>query len=650
MNFFGMRGAASTALMRAQYRAFTRQIPLLYLTLLANSAAVAFTFRSLAPPWLDCYLPIGLGCVCVVRLAMWLRAREREFDRSQLIRRLRVTMILVVVLGAAFTFWGLALYPYGDAYARGHVAFYMGITVIACVFCLMHLRSAALVLAAIVNVPLAVFFLLTGNPVFIAIALNIVLVSGSMIVILLIYYRDFADLVESKEALLTQQRTLQELSDLNHSLANLDPLTALPNRRRFFSDVEALIGSAQNTMFAVGIMDLDGFKQVNDLYGHVAGDRVLVETAQRLRSLVTPSVTVARLGGDEFGIIARDLSNAERFASFCAELTRISALPHTTNGMTTRLSGSLGLAIYPHAGASAEQLFERADFALFHAKTHSRGQAVTFSAEHEIQIRRSSAVEHELCHSDLREELSLMYQPIVDLRTGRVTAFEALARWRNARLGPVAPNEFIRTAEHCGMIHEITLILLEQALAFLRRCPPALSLSFNLSALDVASAEAVDRIVALLAAHRDIASRIRFEVTETAFVRDFELARRAILTLKAHGARVALDDFGTGFSSLSSMDQLPIDCIKIDKSFIDDIVLRERSQSIVKTVFDLCKNLQLECVVEGVEALQQIDVLRTLGCAYVQGYVFSRPLAERDALALDVQSPLRLPAREAAVE
>jgi predicted signal transduction protein with EAL and GGDEF domain len=274
----------SPELLQAQVRAFSRQVPLMYVLVVANTLALAATHLKSAPPLLT-YGFAGLLClISVGRLVIWWRAKGDSIDPARARTLLRQTVTFAGVLGVGFTVWGFCLYPYGDAYAKAHVAFYMAITAIGCIFCLMHMRTAALLLTAIVVGPMALFFLLSGNPVFMAIAFNMVAVAVTMIIILLVSYRDFADLVESRRGLEARQAETQRLSDENLRLANLDGLTGLPNRRQFFHLLERTIerAGAEQRRFVVGVIDLDGFKPVNDAYGHAIGDRVLIEAGQRL--------------------------------------------------------------------------------------------------------------------------------------------------------------------------------------------------------------------------------------------------------------------------------------------------------------------------------------------------------------------------------
>jgi diguanylate cyclase (GGDEF)-like protein len=631
-------------LARSQLAAFSKQIPLLYFILLANSIAVSATHFETAPVYLTVYVPALLSIVCLVRLIAWHRTRWAEIDGAEAVRRLRTTNRLVAILGVSFTLWALSLYRYGDAYAQSHIAFYMALTVIGCIFCLMHLRPAALLLTLIVTIPFTVFFTLTGNIVFVAISMNILLVAIAMIFILFTYYRDFANLIESKKELVAKQIETQRLSDDNFRLANLDSLTELPNRRRFFADLHALIHQAQDSAarFAVGLIDLDGFKPVNDLYGHSTGDRVLKEAGRRLRQRCGASVTVARLGGDEFGLIVDgDLTDAEIRAlgrSLCEAL----AAPYVMPDVTAQISGSVGIATFPEAGRSSEHLFERADYALYYAKQNLRGSTVIFSSEHETELREFGLIEQGLRHADLERELSLVFQPIFALDSMRTVSFEALARWNSPTLGPVAPSAFIKAAERSDLISRLTEVLLRKALQAAGNWPEDVRISFNLSVRDIASPDAILRLIAVIERSGIAPDRIDLEVTETAVMRDFEQASEALRCLKQLGVHISLDDFGTGFSSLSCVHRLPLDKIKIDRSFIAEIDTRQTCRDIVRTVVDLCRNLKLACVVEGAETEAQLRILADLGCNCIQGYYFGLPMPAADVpghLAREQEGP-----------
>jgi diguanylate cyclase (GGDEF)-like protein len=615
-------------LVRAQLQAFSRQIPLLYFILLANTAAVAITHMDSAPLWLSVYIPAALGILCLIRCWHWWRVRHRVLTHDEALPELRKLTWLVGLFGIAFSGWSLLLLPYGSAFEQAQVAFYMGTTLVACVFCLIHVRAPALLLIGIVTVSLSVFLVFTGRPVFIAIAVDMTLVGVALAVVIQLYCRTFADAIHAQRELQASQHNTQRLSDDNYRLANLDSLTGLPNRRSFFASLRAL---AEQTLatgggFNVGVIDLDGFKQVNDIYGHASGDLVLKEVGTRLLSLGETGLTFARLGGDEFGVLVRHrLSNAALVAlgqRICDALSR----PYLVADNVADLSGTIGWAAFPEAGSTVAQVFERADAALYVGKENRRGRPVIFSAEHETRMRRLSLVTQELRHADLDAELFLEFQPIYDLLTRRPIGLEALGRWHNARLGMVRPEEFIRIAERTDLILSITDVLLRQALAEVAHWPSQPYLSFNLSAVDISTSARARRLIDIVAASGVVPYRVTFEITETALTRDFEQAHSAITMLKEAGCRVSLDDFGTGYSSLSYVHRLPFDAIKIDRSFVTDVDTNSASKKIVKSVIDLCRNLGLECVVEGLETPSQAEVVKALGARAVQGYLFSLPM------------------------
>jgi diguanylate cyclase (GGDEF)-like protein len=615
-------------LLESQARALSRQIPLLYAILTINAVALAFTHAHTAPLALTVVVPVLLFCACLVRAVSWLRQSKHAMTSAQAVRRLKVTMGLAPVLGLGFTAWSLSLYPYGDAYAQCHVAFYMAYTAMGCIFCLMHLRSAALVLMGVVLVPFTMFFCIFGNFVMKAIALNLLLVSAVMVLLLLRNYADFADLIVSKRELLARQAEAHLLSEENGRLANLDALTGLPNRRLFLTKLDEMLQDArrEGKRFALALIDLDRFKSVNDVYGHAAGDRLLAEVGARLTRLVGPLVKVGRLGGDEFVAMIEGDPDDDAVQAFGDELCAALQGPYRVGDSVSDTCGSAGLVVYPRGGETAEQLFERADYALYYAKQSHTGQAVLFSEKHATMIRDAVQLEMALLHADLEKEMWLAFQPMVDAASNRTIGFEALARWNSPALGPVAPDVFIPLAERSGMVCKLTEKLFVKALAAAAGWQPELRISFNLSAQDVVAPHIVETVRRIVAQSGVSAGRIDLEITETAVMRDFNAASEALTAFRAMGLRVSLDDFGTGYSSLSHVHRLKPDKIKIDRSFVAGIKDDRTSRDIVRTIVDLCHTLDMGCVVEGVETEAQMRILTSLGCRVMQGYYFSRPM------------------------
>lgn len=622
-------------LMRAQISALKRQLPLCYLLLGSNVLTLAFTHYHVAPDLLSCCAPGLLLPICVHRTFVWSRLEVDALSEEALHRRLKSAVATTGFLGLCFTTWSLLLAPYGDAFLQSHVAFFMSVTVIGCIACLMQLQPSALLLTATVTLPFLLRFLLSGNVVLMAIALNFGLVAVVMNVLLANCFKEFRDLISSRA-------NLAILSDENFRHANLDSLTGLANRRSFFRDLEEIIHDArkQDRCFTLGLVDLDGFKPINDVYGHTAGDLVLKEVAKRLVTVLGASTKLARLGGDEYGFILPGRADEDGLRATGQAISAVLQRPIQLPTGRAQIAASIGFAAFPAMGDTLEQLIERADYALYFAKDHHRGSAVVFTGRHEDAIRARSSIEQELRRADLDAELSLQYQPLYDIGLDRVVAFEALARWTHPRLGSVPPAEFIVAAERIGLITAVTETLLKKACTAMQDWPDDIGLSFNLSVHDIASQAAILRIGDIIEESGIDPARISLEITETALMRDFDMARSALLALKATGLQISLDDFGTGYSSLGYVHRLPIDKIKIDRSFMAGLTTEKASRDIVKTIVDLCRNLNLVCIVEGVETAEHVLILRGLGCCAMQGYYFSRPLDEHAIAAVMGNVPL----------
>ncbi|MGB3866351.1 MAG: EAL domain-containing protein [Xanthobacteraceae bacterium] len=611
-------------LLKAQLAALSRLIPLLYFILVANAWVLSFTFFGKAPNWLTFYVSLALSVICGVRLIVWWAKRNAVLTEQQAARELRRTNRLAGILGIAFITWALALFPYGDTYAKAHIGLFVTIAMLGSMLCLIHLRSATLIVATTVSVPFVVFFASTGIPSFVGMALNVMLVTVAVIIVILIQYRDFTRMVEA-------QTKTEMLSNENLRLANLDSLTELPNRRAFFTALGEAFQRAQskNNRLALGIIDLDGFKPVNDLYGHAAGDRLLAEVADRLNGFCMLHKTfVSRLGGDEFAYIVTDAPDDAPLIAHGEEIAALLSAPFSLPDAIVQISGSVGIAVYPETASSAEQLFERADYALYHGKSARRGGAVLFSAEHEAQINRDSRIEQALKLADFDKELTIVFQPIVDIRSQTTVCFEALARWVSPTLGRVSPAQFIPVAERAGIIGSLTRPLLRKALTAAAAWSDNMRLSFNLSAYDLNSAEGTLAIVGIIQRSGFDAGRLDLEITETAFTHDFEQVSRSVEMLRLLGCGISLDDFGTGYSSLSRLHALPLTKIKIDRSFVTNLHKSPASYKIVKSLLALSRDMNLDCVVEGVETREEMDVLRNLGSLMVQGYFYSPPIAE----------------------
>ncbi|MFK5980699.1 MAG: EAL domain-containing protein [Rhizobiaceae bacterium] len=615
--------------------------------------ALSFTLFDIAPARLTILGPAILVPVALIRSAALLRSNVDALTDNQIRNKLNGVVIFSSLLGPLFVFWSLALFRFGDAHAHIHIAFFICITSLVCINCLTPLRQSAAILAAS-SVGASLIYLTVGDvQMFKIIAVNIAIVVSAMIFMTMRTAKNFTDLIEKQSILSDQSRKLKALNEENMRLANLDSLTQLPNRRSYFTELKQAIEQCEKSSerLVVGILDLDGFKLVNDLFGHPTGDQLLIEVGKRLHTMLDDHICLARLGGDEFGLILRHPESDEELLQLGRDICQSLTAPFQLRDATTKVAASLGFASYPAAGHTADILFERADYALCYSKQNSKGDVVLFSNEHETIIREVSSIAHRLKAADLDQELSLMYQPIVNSLDGKIKAFEALARWHNPVLGNIPPNVFIRSAEQSGLINQLTVSLLAKALQAASKWPNDIHLSFNLSSFDICTPEHIMRLLAMIENSPVPANRIIFEITETAVMQNFERANESLTHIRQLGASIALDDFGTGFSSLSYVQRIKIDRLKVDRSFIQNIETDAASQDIVRTVADLCRNLNLQCIIEGVEKKSQLEVLENMGCNLFQGYYFAMPMSEADTLNYlnDIANPkhtVRYPNRQ----
>ena len=605
-------------LAQAQFRELQRQIPLLYALLSMNALAVAYTHYGTAPQWMAVWIPAVLVTVSVVRLVKWGRSPAATVGEEEAVRLLKRTTILGSVIALAYISWSLHLSQYGDEHQQTHVAIFIAITVIGCIFCLMHLPQAALAVTAIVTLPYLAFYVSPDDAVYTAIGFNILLVTLVMIRVLLNSFDGFAMLIR------TQVHT-EKLNREITKLAHTDMLTGLPNRRLFFSEADRSIERCRTDgrELALGVIDLDRFKAANDTFGHVVGDELLEAVGERLRDIFADHGLVARLGGDEFAFVIE--GDEAKAMALAGHVCQVLSEPFQLEDITVSIGASCGVATTRDISGTSRELYDGADYALYKTKSERRGFATLYSPEHEKRIRSERAVEAALQVADLDGEMEVHLQPIASIDGQTIVFVEALARWTSPELGRVAPDVFILLAERAGIMHRLTLTLLGKALACLERLPTGVMLSFNLSAHDITCHETVVAIMALVRRSGVHPSRLVMELTETAVVRDFEAAEASMRLLRSLGIKIALDDFGTGQSSLSYLRRLPIDKVKIDSSFVagaDDAEGRE----LLSAVIAFCKSMRMQCIAEGVEDATQLHFLQSIDCDFYQGYLLARPM------------------------
>jgi diguanylate cyclase (GGDEF)-like protein len=418
-------------------------------------------------------------------------------------------------------------------------------------------------------------------------------------------------------------------------MAQHDALTRLANRVLFNDRLEQAIAMAgRGSEFAVICLDLDHFKAVNDTLGHPVGDGLLQAVAGRLQACVREDDTVARLGGDEFAIIQLAIAQPDDAELLTSRIMNAFHNPIDVEGHQIMIGLSVGVTLAPGDGATAETLLRNADIALYLAKTEGRGTVRFFEPEMDARLHLRRTLELDLRDAIVRDEFELYYQPLINLAVGKITGFEALLRWHHPIRGLVPPVEFIPVAEETGMIVAIGAWVLRMACFEAESWPANISLAVNLSSVQFKKGDLVATVRAALAASGLRPDRLELEITESVLLHDSVATLTALHQLRTMGIAIALDDFGTGYSSLSYLRSFPFDKIKIDQSFVRDLVENKGSMSIIRAVTGLGRSLSMKTTAEGVETQEQLDRLREEGCTEVQGYLFSRPRPASELPAL----------------
>ncbi|ABG03466.1 diguanylate cyclase/phosphodiesterase with PAS/PAC sensor(s) [Rubrobacter xylanophilus DSM 9941] len=414
--------------------------------------------------------------------------------------------------------------------------------------------------------------------------------------------------------------------------ASHDALTGLPNRAFFMERLgEALRRPGDGDRVAVLFIDLDRFKMINDSLGHAMGDRLLVAAAERLKGCLRPQDTLARLGGDEFTVLLEGVSSEEA-ASVADRLLERLREPFRLDGYELFTAASVGVVLGGRERAGPEELLRDADIAMYRAKALGGGRKGIFEAGMHTRAMELFRLENELRRAIEREEFTAHYQPIVSLKTGLISGFEALVRWRHPERGLIRPDEFVPVAEETGLIVPLELSVVREACASLvswqREFPQhrPLTMSVNLSRNQLARPELPEQVERILLETGLDARSLRLEVTESAIMENVGSAAATLSRLRDMNIRVHIDDFGMGYSSLSVLHQLPIDALKVDRSFVGRMDGANDDVEIVQTIITLAHNLGLDVVAEGVEREEHLDRLRRLGCDYAQGFLFSEPL------------------------
>ena len=627
------------ALLRERYRALQRQVPLLYAIAFVNF--LGLVFASGAEAFRLTHPANFLIVLITVRFVHWMRASRMPPPPPALIlKELKRVLVLAGLLSIGFAYASIELFFETNGYAQQIVILFAALAAVGCAYGLTSFPAAARLPLLLFALPFAATLTLSSAAAHIAVGISLALLTLLILRLVNVHNDSFVQLVWSRSEVETERLRAQraERAALAEKarvrvVADTDPLTGLANRRAFIAELHAQLERPAVPAFGLALLDLDGFKPINDTFGHAAGDAVLVEVAARLGREAGPGALVARLGGDEFGVIFAH-ANQSALARAGEALCRALGASYFLDGREFRVSASAGLALLVPAECDVTQALSRADAALYTAKEKGRGSTALFTPEIAEANRRRIAIERALMDGGIGEPIGLSFQPIFDLATGQLRAFEALARWTDPELGLVAPSEFIPIAEQINIIEAMSDALLARAASEAANWPDAVRLSFNLSAVQLRSPRSAARLLGIVRKNGLDPSRLQIEVTETAMLGDFATARLNLERLRVAGVRILLDDFGSGFASISYLREMMFDAIKLDGALVRGAPDSDGAVRLLKGVLALCASLRVPCVAEHIETQEQLALLRELGCRDGQGFALAGPMSAEDARTL----------------
>lgn len=630
--------SAGRALVEERYWSLRRQVPIVYLLGFVNLAGMELATSGKLMPGIN--LPTFIAVCAVIRIGQWFGGGKQP-NHEDMVARMRQTVWFAAAVCLAVCARCLDLLELGSTSSHMAVMLFGGLTAIGVAYGLTALPAAGRIPLVLIIVPISIAALLSDEALFTWAAFGLVVVAALTMRLLVVHSRHFVDLIESRSQIALQQERAEHAHQEAIVAATTDFLTGLPNRRAFVAALEGQILDGSNAEpFAVAVLDLDRFKSVNDTLGHGAGDKMLQEVAARLLRATAASGLVARLGGDEFGVLLPDIGcSSDALAIGSRILTEVNR-PLSIGGREFAVSACCGFGIARFGkDKTPSRIMADADLALYQAKGNSTGGVAVFELRMEAPRRRRVQIEQALRAPGMADRLHVVFQPIVDLRSGRILAHEALARWTDLELGPVSPAEFVPIAEQLNLIDDINNHLMTEAFGKARAWPSDIRLSFNLSGVQLCSPGSAKIIIEALRASGLSPDRLQVEVTETALLIDLERARENLTELKQSGVTIALDDFGAGFASIGYLRELRFDQIKLDGALVTAALDSADGRKLLSAVIGLCDILGVSSVAEHVESEPLLRLLMELGCTAGQGYWLQPPVRAEEISHLSKIAP-----------
>jgi diguanylate cyclase (GGDEF)-like protein len=627
--------AQERAILQQRFAALKKQFPWVYGIFVANVMALQI---AVVPADYQGFNPtlFFLGAIAA-RLVFWARLGDAHVSTERLSSHLLKSYLVTSVVCATFCAWILHLHFLFSDDRPALVVIFASMTSVGVFYGLSSFPAAARAPIYFVSAPVALALVTSHDTLKTSIGLTLSLLMVLMLRMLEVQDHTFVRLISRRfetenqrvSAVQGERSALEEQARVG-VLANTDPLTELSNRRGFLTVLENSMTSSGET--ALVILDLDGFKPINDTFGHAAGDKLLVDVSTRLRQAAGKAGFAARLGGDEFALLL-PVESLEDAMARAGQIVRILAEPYAIDAKKMSISACAGVSFRP-AGDPVKDMMREADIALYASKSRGRGVVQTFTAEIQSSIKRKTIIEQTLRQPGLIETIDLAFQPIFNLQSMEIRSFEALARWKHSELGWISPAEFIPITEQISAIEELSEVLLRRAASCALSWPDSVKLSFNLSPIQLSTEASGQRILEIIRELGFPASRLQVEVTETALMADFDVARSNLALLRRAGASVVLDDFGAGYASISYLREINFDAIKLDGSLVTSITEVGPALPLLRGVLALCQAMGRQCIAEHVETPAQLRILQQLGCRYGQGYFLARPVDAATAMEL----------------
>lgn len=611
----------------AQLASIVRNTPLMLMATTINILTFLFVMWDWSPAYLVWTWALSLWSVTAY---MYLRrARDKRPPPKEVSPRgVELAAIYALLHGA---FWGVlpALFFKGSSPQEQLVVVCLTVGMLCGgAVALSPIPMATIAYVAPIVVGSTYAFLATGDHIY------------NVLVLLVVAYMVVMVRAANVRLAAIARRVVEEIE--TEDGASTDSLTKLPNRRSFLEKLgHAFARYARfDERFVVMCFDLDGFKTVNDSLGHAAGDRVLIEAARRLRAVTREVDWVARIGGDEFALIAVDVDAVEQAEAIAERINAQFREPFEVDGQSWKITISIGIALAPQDGTDIDAVLHNADAALYATKQAGRGAYAFFRGRLTV-IGEAQTLGGEVRRAIENDELFLVFQPFVNIATGRTTGFEALLRWRHPTLGILSASEFIPLVERGGLIDEVGTWLIGEGVKIASSWPEHLRLALNVSPLQLRRPALENAVREVVLGERFDPRRLELEITESAVIADTQRAVATLKALRRLGVKTALDDFGTGYSSLSNLVELPLDRLKIDRSFVSDLHVKPICASVVRISLELARSMKLEVTAEGLETHEHFEFLRAYGCDEGQGYLFSEPKPASELSSMFVTCPRR---------